>query len=204
MTGIKICGLMSEADAELVNEFDVDYAGVVMFFPKSRRNTVPETACSIVRALRGGILPVAVTVKPTYEDMAEAARCGFRYIQIHGDVRKEFIESAPLPVLKAFNVDDLPRLGEYNTYGNIAGYVFDAAEPGSGKTFDWDMLRGLDTAGRIVMLAGGLNAENVSEAIRRAAPDAVDVSSGTENESATGKSREKLAAFVSAVRGAEA
>ncbi len=204
MTKIKICGLMSRSDAELVNEFDVDYAGVVMFFQKSHRNTDPDTAGRIVRALREGIIPVAVTVRPTYDEISEAARLGFRYIQIHGDVSRELIESSPLLVIKAFNVDDLPGLRAYNTYDNIMGYVFDAAEPGSGKTFDWDMLRGLDTGDRMVMLAGGLNAGNVAEAVKHAAPDAVDVSSGTENENRTGKSRQKIAAFVSAVRGAEA
>lgn len=204
VTGIKICGLTSEADAELVNEFDIDYAGVVMFFPKSRRNTDPDTAGRIVRTLRDSIIPVAVTVKPTHEEIEEAVRCGFKYIQVHGDVKKELIEGSPLLVIKAFNVDDLPMLGEYNTYSNIVGYVFDAADPGSGKTFDWDMLRGLDTGGRTVILAGGLNAENAAEAISRAAPDAVDVSSGTENDNGKGKSREKTAAFVSAVRSAEA
>ena len=73
MTGIKICGLTSEADAELVNEFDIDYAGVVMFFLKSRRNTDPDTAVRIVRTLRDSIIPVAVTVKPTHEEIEEAA-----------------------------------------------------------------------------------------------------------------------------------
>ena len=174
------------------------------FARKAIRNTDPDTAGRIVRALREGIIPVAVTVRPTYDEISEAARLGFRYIQIHGDVPRELIESSPLLVIKAFNVDDLPGLSAYNTYDNIMGYVFDASEPGSGKTFDWDMLRGLDTGDRMVMLAGGLNAGNVAEAVKHAAPDAVDVSSGTENENRTGKSRQKIAAFVSAVRGAEA
>ena len=201
MTGIKICGLVSEADAELVNGFDVRYAGVVMFFPKSKRNTEPWIAERIARALRNGIAPVAVMVEPKAEQLAEAARRGFKFAQIHGAVPRELIESSPLPVIKAFNVNELDTIDVYNGYENIVGYLFDAAEPGSGKTFDWDMIKELNTADRQIFLAGGLNAGNVSAAIRHAAPDVVDVSSGTENDGGIGKSPEKTEAFVRAVFG---
>ncbi len=203
LTGIKICGLMSVQDAEYVNEFDVAFAGVVMFFPKSRRNVEPEKAREIVCALRAGIIPVAVMVEPSAEQIAEAVRCGFRYVQLHGSVDPRLIESAPVPVFKAFNVKDMDMYEKYSACKNIAGYVFDAAEPGSGKTFDWSELRSLPRDGRLVILAGGLTAENAAAAVGYLNPDAVDVSSGVENEDKTGKSKERIQAFVNSVRSAD-
>ena len=203
MTGIKICGLMSRQDAEYVNEFDISFAGVVMFYPKSRRSTEPQRASEIVRALRGGICPVAVMVEPDLEQIAEAARCGFEYVQLHGSISSELIEASPLPVFKAFNVHDMDEYERYAVCRNVAGYVFDAAEPGSGKTFDWSAVKALPRCERLMILAGGLTAENAASAVRYLKPDVVDVSSGVENDEKTGKSKERIRAFVNAVRKAE-
>lgn len=201
MTKIKICGLMSKADAELVNALDIDYAGVVMFFPKSHRNMEPAAAKAIVAAVKDSIRTVAVVVAPTAEQVREIERCGFDMIQIHGELREDVLEACSLPILKAFNVSDMDMLGRFNETDQIISYVFDAAEPGSGKTFDWSMLKNLPRGGKLTILAGGLTAQNVGKAIEFLHPDGVDVSSGVENENGTGKSPVKAAQFVKAVRG---
>lgn len=205
MTKIKICGLMSTEDAELASNNGADFGGVVMFFPKSHRNTDAGIAAEIVSVLeKNGIVPVAVTVEPVFEQIKIIKSCGFEYIQIHGNVDKELIEKSPLPVIKAFNVKDIDMYEIYAGCANIEGYVFDAAEPGSGRTFDWDIVRKLRNDDRMKILAGGLTAKNVADAIKAVRPDCVDISSGVENDTRTGKDAVKIKEFVSAVKRADA
>ena len=204
MTKIKICGLMSVEDAELAGKSGADFGGVVMFFPKSHRNTDAEKAAEIVSVLKkNGTVPVAVTVEPEFEQIEIIKSCGFEYIQIHGKVDKELVEKSPLPVIKAFNVKDIDMYETYAGCANIEGYVFDAAEPGSGRTFDWDIVSKLRNDGRMKILAGGLTAQNVAEAINAVRPDCVDISSGVENDDRTGKDAGKIKEFVSAVKKAD-
>ena len=107
-------------------------------------------------------------------------------IQIHGQTSDELIESAHLPVWKAFNVKDMDMYPHYQGLSNVTGYVFDAGEPGSGKTFDWNSLTDIDRDGRLFVLAGGLTPDNVRRAIEQVHPDVVDVSSGIEYDAACG------------------
>lgn len=200
MTKIKICGLTSTADARIINDLDVDYAGIVMFCPKSKRNTSPEAAREIAAAVDRA-RTVAVVISPTTEQIKIIEDCGFDLIQIHGEAPDEVFTAAKLPIFKAFNVKDIDSLDKYEKMGNIAGYVFDAAQPGSGKTFDWSVLKNIPRSGRLFILAGGLHPDNVAEAIGYVRPDVVDVSSGVENDNGTGKSRDKAERFVKAVSG---
>lgn len=201
MTKIKICGLTSVADARIINDLGVDYAGIVMFFPKSRRNTPPETAREIIAAIDRA-KTVAVVVSPTAEQARIIRGCGFDFIQIHGDAPEEVLAAAGIPVLKAFNVSDADAFRRFSADDRIAGFVFDAAQPGSGQTFDWSSLDAVPRGEKLFILAGGLNPENAAEAIQRVRPDAVDVSSGVENDDGIGKSRAKAERFVNAVRNA--
>ena len=203
MTEIKICGLMSAEDARLLNELGADYGGVVMFFPKSHRSVEPNTAREIVDTLDFGIKSVAVVVSPTIEQLRIIENCGFDMIQIHGDMTDEVYNSARLPILKAFNVNDIDKLAKLTKLDKIIGFVFDAAQPGSGKTFDWSTLKELPRGKKLTILAGGLTPENVADAIAYLNPDAVDVSSGVENDTKTGKDRYKAKNFAAAVRAAD-
>lgn len=200
MTKIKICGITCREDIEILNEFLPEYAGFVMFFPKSRRNISAQTAVNLLSLLDRRIKTVAVTVCPTEQQVSEIAECGFDFIQMHGEVESSIIENSPIPVLKAFNVSDIDKVSVYDENKNVCGYVFDAASPGSGKTFDWEILKNIPHDKRLFILAGGLDYKNVTDAIEILNPDIVDVSSGVENESRTGKSREKTAEFVRTVR----
>ena len=138
-------------------------------------------------------MSVAVTVSPTLEQVKTAYDCGFDYIQIHGEVEEDVLSNPYLKVIRAFNVSDLEKFDEYRMNQNIVGYVFDAHEPGSGKTFDWTMLENLP-------LAGGLNPETVAKAVKAVKPDGVDVSSGVENSNGDGKDFEKVKKFIISAR----
>lgn len=197
---IKICGLTSPKEAQYLNTHHVDFAGFVLFFPKSKRNITISQAKKIMEQLHPDIQTVAVVVSPTTEQITQIAQAGFSYVQIHGTLSPEVEENCPLPILKAFNVSDLDEFQTWLQNPTIAGFVFDAQEPGSGKTFDWNLVPHLPKTDKIFLLAGGLHPNNVAKAITAIQPDGVDVSSGVENENGTGKSPDKIQAFVSAVR----
>ena len=187
---VKICGITSAEDIKIVNVCKPDFAGFVMFFPKSKRNISPETAKSLIEMLDKNVLPVAVTVSPTLEQVKTAYDCGFDYIQIHGEVGGDVLSNPYLKVIRAFNVSDLEKFDEYRMNQNIVGYVLTHTNPAA-ENLDWTMLE-ICLVMIIVMLAGGLNPETVAKAVKAVKPDGVDVSSGVENSNGDGKDFEKL------------
>lgn len=193
---VKICGLTRIEETHFLNEYKPDYVGIVMFFPKSRRNMSIDSAKEIIAAVSPDIKKVAVTVSPTKEQLDIISKLGFDIIQIHGIVDDDLIAGAGLPVWKAFNVTDMNMLPHYMGLDNICGYVFDAGEPGSGKTFDWNSLRDIRRDGRKIILAGGLKSDNVAFAIKTVVPDVVDVSSGVEYDDKPGKDEDKVRSFI--------
>ncbi len=199
MTKIKICGMVCSDDIDCVNRNRVDFAGFVMFFPKSKRNVSPEQAVELMSGLSSEIKRVAVVVSPTLEQANAIKRCGFDYMQVHGVLEQQVAEKAEIPILRAFNVSNM---GEY-PLARAAGYVFDAAQPGSGSTFDWNLLKSIPKSdGKIMLLAGGLNPQNISKALSEVRPHGVDVSSGVEYSDGgkIGKDPAKVAEFVRLVR----
>lgn len=202
-TKIKICGLTSPAEARFLNENHVDFAGMVLFFPKSKRNISIEQATEIMVALDTSIKRVAVVVSPSIEQVRQIEAAGFDYVQIHGEIPETETEAEAaiaIPILKAFNVSDMGSYEKYHNDSRIAGYVFDAIEPGSGKTFDWKLVDNIPRDEKLLLLAGGLNPDNVRMAIEAVHPDGVDVSSGVENDDKAGKNPEKIHDFVAAVK----
>lgn len=208
---IKICGLTRKEEAAYLNENQVNYAGFV-FFEKSKRNITIEKAKEIASALSPEIKKVAVMVSPDEGFIKELQDANlFDILQIHKNLTKEVLQEAKLPVWYAFNIADPVQIAEKQKFlqelpqelsDKIKGLVVDGAEYGSGKTFDWNKqieATGKLFEGRKFILAGGLNADNVSEGISIFRPDIVDVSSGVEGE--IGKDEDKVAGFVSAVRG---
>jgi len=202
-TKIKICGLTSPAEARYLNENHVDFAGMVLFFPKSKRNISIEQAMEIMAALDASIKRVAVVVSPSIEQVRQIEAAGFDYVQIHGEIPETETEAEAaiaIPILKAFNVSDMDSYEKYHNDSRIAGYVFDAIEPGSGKNFDWKLVDNIPRDEKLLLLAGGLNPDNVRMAIEAVHPDGVDVSSGVENDDKAGKNPEKIHDFVAAVK----
>lgn len=201
---IKVCGLTDVREAEYLNRNRVDFAGFVLFYPKSRRNIGISRAKEIMGTLEPGIKTVAVVVSPQADEIRQIEEAGFDYVQIHGALSEAVLKGSGIPILKAFNIQDMEQYASYRNCSRIAGYVFDAQEPGSGKAFDWRLLKKLPRDGRLFLLAGGLNAENVGAAVAFVEPDGVDVSSGVEYAERAGKDGEKIDAFVRNARVAAA
>ncbi len=202
---IKICGLTTEEEVRWVLEEEVDYLGMVLFFPKSKRNLSIEQAKRLLYVCHHADLyqkkkipqTVAVTVSPTPEQTRQIEQAGFDMIQIHGELTPETYEAVNLPIIRAYQEDiQLPRIKQ-GQQDKIVAYLYDAKEPGSGKTFDWDKLADVSRGEKLLILAGGLHAGNVAAAIAKVHPDVVDVSSGVETErEKIGKDRAKIKEFV--------
>lgn len=193
---IKICGLTSTKDAIAVRDSGADFAGIVLFYPKSKRNISLDKAKEIINVLHNKVKTVAVMVNPSYIDASQAKDAGFDYLQIHGDINDRIISELNIPIFKAFNYSDMYEYTKYQNNSKIVGYVFDGAIPGSGKTFDWDKLNSIIRDNKLFILAGGLNPENISIAINHVHPDVVDVSSGVENDNGAGKDNDKIQDFI--------
>jgi phosphoribosylanthranilate isomerase len=214
MAEIKICGLKFPEDVEAVNLYEPEYIGMVMFCPKSARNVSPETAQELLKKIKPNIKKVAVVVSPDLEQIQIIEKIGFDFIQIHGEIKDEIFENVKLPVIRAVNVsqnsfDEIYKklLEKVLKWNRIHGVLFDAGTPGSGQTFQWDEIEqiknNVQEAGVKLFLAGGLNPENVSDAITHVQPDVVDVSSGveySEKPSGSGKDAKKVADFIANVR----
>ena len=193
---VKVCGLTDTVEADYLNKNKVDFAGFVLFFPKSKRNISIEKAEQIMAELDQNIKKVAVIVSPDESEIQQINGSGFDYVQIHGEIKDRLLEQISKPVFKAFNIKDIKNIHKYQNNAKIVGYVFDAAVPGSGKVFDWSILNDIKRDAKTFILAGGLNDSNVREAVKLVNPDVVDVSSGVEYDSGSGKDPEKIKQFI--------
>lgn len=195
--------LLPKKKLDILAKAGINYAGFVLFFQKSKRNLSLERAEKLIAKLPADIASVAVTVSPTKEQVEAVVDAGFSAIQIHGKVEDSIITSCQIPIFKAFNVSDMDAFSHYEQMDEVVGFVMDAAVPGSGKTFDWDLLQKLPSTEKQVLLAGGLNPDNVGEALAACTGkiDGLDTSSGVERADGNGKSKERIEAFVRAVRG---
>lgn len=193
---VKVCGLTDTMEADYLNKNKVDFAGFVLFFPKSKRNISIEKAEQIMAELDENIKKVAVIVSPDESEIQQINGSGFDYVQIHGEIKDRLLEQISKPVFKAFNIKDIKNIHKYQNNVKIVGYVFDAAAPGSGKVFDWSILNDIKRDAKTFILAGGLNDSNVREAVKLVNPDVVDVSSGVEYDSGRGKDPEKIKQFI--------
>lgn len=203
-TKIKICGITTKEDVRLLNEAKVDYAGFVLFYEKSKRNLTIEQAAKLKAELEDTIQTVAVVVSPKKEQILEIQQAGFDYIQIHGTLSKIDFDAISIPIIRAFNAGALERFEEIRDCSKVKLLLFDAKEPGSGETFDWNLVLSLDKKDKPFFLAGGITKENVQKAIETVEPYGVDVSSYVESEQfengIVGKDATKLKEFIRMVR----
>ncbi|HTO89381.1 MAG TPA: phosphoribosylanthranilate isomerase [Thermoanaerobaculia bacterium] len=207
MTAVKICGLTREADVALACALGADAVGF-NFVPSSVRRLTLETARRLVGETAGGVLRVGVFASEKTLVIRRAVEAaGLDVAQLHRPLREEDVDMLEVPVIAVATVGpggpELPPVGRL---ARCRALLFDtlAADHagGTGETFDWQIVAGRDF-GLPIVLAGGLNAENVAEAVRRVRPWAVDVASGV--ESAPGiKDPEKMRRFILAVREADA
>jgi len=198
MTRIKICGITSREDALAAVECGADALGFV--FAESSRQIAPDRAGDIIASLPPMVTTVGVFVDESHRRVREIAlRCHLNALQFHGNESPAYCRGFYRKVIKAFRVRD------GSIARDLAGYDVDAclldspAGGGTGRTFDWELVRGI--TGRII-LAGGLTPDNVAEAIQRVRPYAVDVSSGVESEPGK-KDRRLMEKFVRQVRECE-
>ncbi len=207
---VKICGITKPEDAQCALEAGADAFGFV-FWHMSPRKVEPARAAEIARALPRSVRRIGVFVDAPREEMARIAdEVGLDTLQLHGDEPPEALGGLPRPVIKAVRVGKGFRPDDALRYaGAAAGILVDTRLPGetqmpggTGVSFDWSLVAGLARQVPFLMLAGGLNPDNVAAAIRAVRPHAVDVSSGVESLPGR-KDPQKIRAFVAAARAAE-
>ena len=203
-TRIKICGLTREADVEAAVAAGADAIGFVLY-PPSPRYVTPQRAAELAKRI-----PPFVDVVGLFVNEAPAvvqAACEalpINLLQFHGDEDAAYCRGFSRPYLRAARVRPGLDLVEFaRSFPEARGLLLDAfveGYGGGGHVFDWTLIPpGLPG---YLVLSGGLNAENVGDAVRRVRPVAVDVSSGVEMSKGI-KDHAKIAAFVAAVRKAD-
>ena len=179
MAKIKFCGLTRIEDIEVANGLTPEFVGFV-FAEKSRRHVSIEQATKLKNFLNPKILSVGVFVNADIKFVAEIAKRGIiDAIQLHGDEDENYIATLRTLtkkfIIKAFKVTSAADL--IHAENSTADYVLFDGGAGDGKTFDWHLLKNFH---REYFLAGGLNVENVRDALKILNPYALDVSSGIE------------------------
>jgi phosphoribosylanthranilate isomerase len=210
---VKICGLSTRDTLDTALEAGADMVGFV-FFPPSPRHLSLGVARDLGKQAKGRAIKVALTVDaddPTFENILETLQPDI--LQLHGkettarvrDIKAKF----GLPVMKALPLETAADLAVLPGYAGVADRIlFDARPPkdatrpgGLGAVFDWHVLEKLDLE-LPFMVSGGLNADNVAEAIRITRAGGVDVSSGVERAPGV-KDPELIRAFIRAARATE-
>lgn len=201
MVKIKICGITSLEDALVAIDAGADALGFV-FFSQSPRHIFPEQAAAIIRHLPPLVQTIGLFVDESLETVnATADQCGLDLIQLHGNESPGYCDNVRRRVIKAFRVKNITSLEPIRDY-RVSACLLDtwtpAAHGGTGRAFNWEFAACAAQTGRII-LAGGLNPDNIAEAIRQVRPYGVDVSSGV--ESSPGKKDVSLIqAFISAAK----
>ena len=192
MTKVKICGLSTKEAVKTAVSAGADYIGFV--FAPSKRQVILEQAAELAKLIPADVKKVGVFVSPSRAELLEAVdKVGLDFAQVHGQVVDKLFENLPCASIQAVQVD-----GDGHVPNFQADYLlFDAPVAGSGQTFDWGQL---DTTKltQPFFIAGGLNEDNVVEAIQHFTPYAVDVSSGVESNGQ--KDQEKIRRFIERVK----
>jgi phosphoribosylanthranilate isomerase len=198
---VKICGITTKDDAFKAVKFGADALGFV-FYKKSPRYVSPSRARNIVEILPPFVSVVGVFVDEKIGAIRDIAGfVGLNAVQLHGDEDHHFCHRLKryqvLRIIKGFRVNEAFDFETVRKY-DVDGYLFDAHQEaafgGTGKVFNWELLKSADIRGPVI-LSGGLTPENVMEAVRTVKPFAVDVSSGVEASPGV-KDHHKLQAFI--------
>ena len=188
MTKVKICGLSTVEAVETAVLAGADYIGFV--FAESKRQVSLEQAHELAKLVTGKTKIVGVFVSPTLEDLEQAiAQVPLDIVQIHGTFDEVLIPKISFPVIRAIQLSDQ----EAKVTSPADFLLFDAPVAGSGRTFDWDLLKD-QTIQQDFFIAGGLTVDNVRQARETFQPYALDVSSGVETDGR--KDIEKIKAFI--------
>ena len=180
---VKICGITRLEDAEAAAMSGADALGFVCW-PGSPRFVTPDRVRGMVSALPAAIVTVGVFVNQTAEEINRVLQeTGLRVAQLHGEEPVALLDTVSRPVIKAIPLGGNAPTAQVAEWPRRVTLLLDAHDPekrgGTGRTTDWDQAARLVRTRR-ALLAGGLHAGNVAEAIRRVRPFGIDVSSGVE------------------------
>lgn len=207
-TKIKICGLKRKKDIEIVNKYRPDYIGFV--FAESKRKVIKEQAMELRKILNSDILAVGVFVNEDIDKIVDLVEDKvIDLIQLHGDEDKEYIiklrealstKQIDAKIIKAIRVESGDNVKEILMGNDLLDYIlFDTYSSkeygGTGQAFDWNILKDIKQP---FFLAGGLNSENVNDAIKTCNPYVVDVSSAVETDGY--KDEEKIKEFITKIK----
>jgi phosphoribosylanthranilate isomerase len=209
VTKIKFCGITSLDDAQHAVHAGAWAVGMI-FWPGSPRRCTPEAAAGIAAALKRRAELVGVFVNPTLDHVAGIAeQVGLTMVQLHGDEGPAFASEVGrrtgCRVIKAMRVRsgaDIQALAGFHTDFHLLDSYIKDVPGGTGETFAWELARAHKGSAPLI-LSGGLDPDNVAQAIEVVRPFAVDVASGTERAPGR-KDPDKLDAFAAAVAGAHA
>ena len=202
---VKICGITRGEDALAAVTAGADAIGLI-FYHGSKRFIQAEAAREIISGLPPYTSVVGLFVNAKRAQVEEVLSiCALSQLQFHGDESPDFCSSFGRPYVKSVAVSDTDNMrAVINAHEGARAYLFDTQVPGehggTGKSFDWRLVPEKNIGHRV--LAGGLDAENVVEAITIASPDAVDVSSGVEIKPGI-KDHEKMYRFITAAKSAD-
>ena len=200
-TRVKICGITRLEDALVAVDLGVDALGLVFYAP-SPRNVTIATAADVARQIPAfvSVVGLFVNAEPSFVEEV-IANVGLSLLQFHGDETPEDCERFGLPYIKAIRVKADTNLVQYaRDFTSAKALLLDTytegVAGGTGQMFDWNLIP--SALPKPVILAGGLQANNVAQAIRQVKPYAVDVSGGVEATKGI-KDAQKIAAFMQQV-----
>ena len=200
-TRVKICGITRPEDALVAVDLGVDALGLVFYAP-SPRNVTIATAADVARQIPAfvSVVGLFVNAEPSFVEEV-IANVGLSLLQFHGDETPEDCERFGLPYIKAIRVKADTNLVQYaRDFTSAKALLLDTytegVAGGTGQLFDWNLIP--SALPKPVILAGGLLANNVAQAIRQVKPYAVDVSGGVEATKGI-KDAQKIAAFMQQV-----
>jgi phosphoribosylanthranilate isomerase len=201
MARIKICGITNPEDALFAADLGVDALGFV-FYPQSPRNIEPKKARKIIQQLPPFLAKVGVFINETAAMVNEIIELtGIDVVQLHGQEAPEYCQRFERKVIKAFRIApdfDPAQIEVYKVDAYLLDTYVRGVYGGTGEVFNWEIAKRAKQYGRII-LAGGLNPENIKEAIRQVEPYGVDISSGVEIRPGE-KDKRKLEQLVLQVR----
>ena len=184
MMPVKICGITNLEDARSAVNSGASSLGFI-FYDKSPRYILPETAIQIAADLKGQVSFTGVFVDESLDYIyAAKEEVGLNFIQLHGNESPDYCREVQLPVIKVFRV--APNFdAEIMKYYDVHAFLFDTYEKGkpggTGDKFNWNLIGDLQTETPII-ISGGLGVENILDAINAVYPSAVDVNSGVESK----------------------
>lgn len=204
MTQIKICGITNEEDALYAAKLGAAALGFI-FYPPSPRYVRPKVVRKIVKKLPLNLVKVGIFVNESAEKINKIIKyCGLDFIQLHGDEPVEFCRNFPastiIKTVELLRESDLVKAFSYNVAAILVDSRHAGLYGGTGKKADWKLAQRIKSK-KLLILSGGLNGENIKEAIEKIAPHALDINSGVE-KSPGKKDHIKLARLFDIVRAA--